>query len=253
MRRLRGPDGCPWDRKQTLETLRSYVLEETYEVLEAIDSGDSGALEEEIGDLLLEVVFLSQLCSEQGLFDITDVARGIKDKLVRRHPHVFGDKRAGDADEAIRHWEEIKNQERAAAAGPKKVSLLDGVPKELPALLRASRLSSKASATGFDWTDREQLFEKLMEELSEFRVAAEAGDSRSMTEELGDLLFITANIGRFSGIDPEMALQAANRKFISRFQHVESGLKEQGVRASEATLDQMEALWKEAKGLEKKG
>jgi MazG family protein len=249
MARLRGPDGCPWDREQTLESLRSYLLEETYELLEALDKGDPAALKEELGDLLLEVVFLAQVCREKGLFHIDDVAQGIRDKLVRRHPHVFQDSPAGSPREALRRWEEIKNQEKHDKSPD--ASLLDGVPAHQPALLRAHRLSSKASLAGFDWKALDDLCTKVEEELAEFRQAAAAGDRAAMEEELGDLLFITANVGRFSKIDPEVALQAANRKFVSRFRHVERGLRGQGLEPGEATLPQMEALWQEAKSLEK--
>jgi MazG family protein len=249
MAKLRGPDGCPWDREQTLATLRTYLIEETYELLEAIDKGEPGGLREELGDLLLEVVFLARVCEEQGLFDIHDVAAGIRDKLVRRHPHVFQDSPAGSPTEALRRWEEIKNQEKRDRSPD--ASLLEGVPAHQPALMRAHRLSSKASLAGFDWKALEDLYGKLLEELAEFREAAASGDKDAMEEELGDLLFIAANVGRFSGIDPEIALQSANRKFISRFQHIERGLRQKGLEPGQATLDQMEALWEEAKRLEK--
>ena len=246
MARLRGPDGCPWDREQTLETLRTYLLEETYELLEAIEKRDPSLIREELGDLLLEVVFLTRVCSEQDLFEMDDVVRGIRDKLIRRHPHVFGDTRARDAGEAYKRGEAIKKQEKDSNA-----SLLEGVPACLPALLRTHRLSTKAGIAGFDWAAIDELYEKLLEELGEFRQAAENGDSAAMAEELGDLLFITANIGRHKGIDPELALQQANRKFIARFEHVEKGLKARGKTTDEATMEEMEALWQEAKTLEK--
>lgn len=246
MARLRGPDGCPWDREQTLESLRGYLLEESYEALEAIDGGDPRMVREELGDLLLEVVFLAQICAERGLFNIHDVAAGIRDKLVRRHPHVFGGRPASGAREAIQRWEEIKNAERAAAGTP-DASVLDGVPKNLPALLRAHRLSTKASVVGFDWKAAEQLHEKVDEELSELRTATAAGDREAMQEELGDLLFALANVGRFASIDPEQALQAANRKFLDRFHYVELALRRRGVPLEEAGLDLMETLWQEAK------
>ncbi|MGH9867621.1 MAG: nucleoside triphosphate pyrophosphohydrolase [Candidatus Polarisedimenticolia bacterium] len=248
MARLRGPGGCPWDREQTLASLKTYVVEETYEVLEAIDKGEPGALKEELGDLLLEVVFLAQICREQGLFEMDDVVRGIRDKLVRRHPHVFQEASAGTPAEALRRWEQIKNEEKRGASPD--ASMLAGVPRHQPALLRAHRLSTKASLAGFDWKAMEDLYAKLLEELTEFRQAAEAGDRRHMEEELGDLLFITANIGRFAGIDPEIALQGANRKFIERFGYVEQGLRRLGIPAGQATLEQMESLWEEAKAQE---
>lgn len=252
MSRLRGPDGCPWDREQTLDSLRSYLVEETYELLEAIESRDPRLLREELGDLLLEIVFLAQICAEQGHFQMDDVVTGVRDKLIRRHPHVFGEHKAGSANEAIQRWEDIKNKERAES-GAAEQSLLSGVPAHMPALLRAHRLSTKASLAGFDWKALDDLYGKLLEELAEFRHAAEAGDREAMEEELGDLLFVTANVGRFSGIDAEMALQAANRKFMSRFRHVEEGLRSQGIAPGKATLEQMEALWDEAKALERPG
>jgi MazG family protein len=248
MARLRGPDGCPWDREQTLASLKTYVVEETYELLEAIDKADPESLKEELGDLLLEVVFLSQICREQGLFEMDDVVNGIRDKLVRRHPHVFQESPAGSPTEALRRWEEIKKEEKRAASP--EASMLDGVPRHQPALLRAHRLSTKASLAGFDWKAMEDLYAKLLEELTEFRQAAVEGDRAHMEEELGDLLFIAANIGRFAGIDPEVALQAANRKFIDRFAYVEQGLRRQGIEPGRATLEQMEALWEEAKARE---
>ncbi|MFQ5701321.1 MAG: nucleoside triphosphate pyrophosphohydrolase [Acidobacteriota bacterium] len=252
MRRLRGPGGCPWDAEQTLESLRSYLIEETYEVLEAIEAGEPGLLREELGDLLLQVVFLSQVCSERGLFEIGAVVADIRDKLVRRHPHVFGPRPAGDSGEAIQRWEEIKNQERKAS-GKSDGSLLGGVPRKLPALLRASLLSSKAAMVGFDWRELEELFGKLEEEIGEFRQEAGARNRAGMTEELGDLLFIAANIGRFTGIDPELALQAANEKFRARFRHIEKQLDREGKTPQGAGLERMEELWEEAKKLERAG
>lgn len=249
MARLRGPDGCPWDREQTLETLRAYLLEETYELLEAIDSGDPDMIREELGDVLLEVVFLAQVCAEKGLFDVQDAARGIRDKLLRRHPHVFGDVTAHDAKGAIRHWEEIKNRERAEAGEDR--SFLAGVPRSLPALLRAHRLSSKASTIGFDWSGIEAVHEKLDEELRELRQASREGDGDAVEEELGDLLFITANLGRHSGVDPEAALQRANRKFIRRFRYMEERLHQKGTDPGKASAAELESLWEEAKQEEK--
>jgi len=248
MARLRGPDGCPWDREQTLETLRGYLLEETYELLEALDSGDPAHIREELGDVLLEVVFIAQVCSEQGHFGIDEVAGGIAAKLRRRHPHVFGERRADSSGEALKRWEEIKNAEKPPS--PHR-SLLDGVPRNMPALLRAHRLSTKASLAGFDWDALEGLYEKLIEELGEFREAAATGDREGMDEELGDLLFIAANIGRFAGIDPEMALHAANRKFMSRFAHIEAELQRRGKTPAEADMAELEELWERAKAAER--
>jgi len=250
MARLRGPEGCPWDREQTLDTLRSYLLEETYELLEAIDRHDPRLLREELGDLLLEVVFLTQVCSEQGFFSMDDVVTGIRDKLVRRHPHVFGDRKAGSATEAIQRWEDIKRRDRAASQDADQ-SVLAGVPSQLPALARAHRLSTKAGLAGFDWKHADDLYGKLDEEVAELRAAARAGDQAAVTEELGDLLFIAANIGRKAGIDPELALQAANRKFTSRFHHIEDRLRSEGMTPESAGMERLEELWEEAKSLER--
>lgn len=247
MEKLRGPGGCPWDREQTLQSLRSYLLEETYETLEAIDNGDPEELREELGDLLLEVVFLTQVCAEKGLFNIDDVARGIYDKLVRRHPHVFGDEKADGAREAIGRWEKIKNQERRAAG---KRSVLAGVPPALPALLRAFRISEKASMVGFDWEGEGEVLAKVEEELGELRAAVASGQRGAVEEELGDLLFAASNLGRLSGLDPEMALQAANAKFTRRFEAVEKALEEKGLHPSPERREEMERLWEEVKGQE---
>lgn len=253
MARLRGPDGCPWDREQTLESLRTYLIEETYELLEAIDAKDPVHLREELGDLLLEVVFLSQVCAEQGQFRIDDVIDGIVDKLIRRHPHVFGQTSVRTAGEALKSWEEIKNQERAASGKVKRESTLDGVPEHFPALMRAHRLSTKASLTGFDWRVPGELHDKLIEEVTELREAAAAGDREAMEEELGDILFTMANVGRMLKIDPELALQAANRKFIRRFHWMEAELRRRGIAVSDAGAALMEELWEQAKSAERSG
>jgi len=244
MAHLRSPDGCPWDREQTLQTLRTYLLEETYETLDAIDRGDAKALKEELGDLLLEVVFLSQVCAERSLFTIEEVAGAIHEKLLRRHPHVFGGEKADGAREALGKWEEIKNVEREKAG---ETSVLSGVPAILPALLRSFRISNKASMVGFDWEETAQILEKVEEELAELRQAITERNQEGIAEELGDLLFAAANVGRKAGIDPETALQAANAKFTRRFQYVEEGLRKKGLRPSASERDEMERLWEEAK------
>jgi tetrapyrrole methylase family protein/MazG family protein len=244
MARLRGPDGCPWDRKQTLDSLRSFLLEETHEVMEAIEMGRPEDLREELGDLLLQVVFLSQICTEQGQFGIQEVALGIAEKLVRRHPHVFSSERADSAAEAIARWETIKNIEKSAKPG---ASVLDGVPRQLPALQRAHRLGTKASIVGFDWAHPEQIQDKLDEERAEFREAAAQGNPARMAEEMGDLLFVAANLARAHGIDPELALQDANRKFISRFGYVEREMRRRGAPLEKQSQAMMEDLWEEAK------
>jgi MazG family protein len=249
MARLRGPGGCPWDREQTLQTLRPYVLEETYEVLEAMASGDPREHCEELGDLLLQIVFQAQLTSEAGQFDFADVAKAISDKLVSRHPHVFGDAEAKDSEAVLKQWVALKREEkRKKGAGE---SVLEGVPREMPALARADRLTEKASRIGFDWPDANGAREKLDEELRELDEAVASGDRDAMEHELGDLLFAAANLGRKLGVPPEEALRGAVARFISRFAHVERELGRRGVPHGEATLAQMDALWDEAKELER--
>lgn len=249
MARLRAPDGCPWDREQTLRTLRPYVLEETYEVLEAIDSGDPREHCEELGDLLLQIVFQAQLASEAGQFDFADVAQAIGDKLVSRHPHVFGDAKAVDSEAVLQQWAALKREEKRKKG--KGESALEGVPREMPALARADRLTEKASRVGFDWPDASGAREKLAEELDELDRAIAGGDAREVEHELGDLLFAAANLGRKLGVAPEEALRGTVARFISRFAHVERELARRGVPHGEATLAQMDALWDEAKELER--
>jgi len=251
MERLRAPDGCPWDREQTLHTLRPYVLEETYEVLEAIDGGDAREHCEELGDLLLQIVFQAQLRMEEGRFDFADVAEAISNKLVSRHPHVFGDSQVKDAEGVLKQWAQLKRAEKQARGGGK--SVLEGVPKEMPALARADRLTEKASRIGFDWPDASGAREKVAEELAEVDAAVAGGDRAELEHELGDLLFATANLARKHGIAPEEALRAAVGRFISRFEHVEQELERRGVPHGEATLAEMDALWNEAKSREEKG
>ena len=242
MDRLRDPGGCPWDRKQTLADLRSYVLEEAHEVVEAIDLQDHAHLREELGDLLLQVLFLSRIESEERHFDIEDVIQGIHDKLVRRHPHVFGEADATTPGQVVKQWEEIKNQEQG---GDRRV--LEGVPRSLPALLRAWRLSSKAAVAGFDWENDADLDRKVREEVEEFLVESNRGDREAMARELGDLLFVLVNIARRTEIDAEAALQGASDRFVSRFGHIEESLRSDGRRPRDATLQEMDSLWEEAK------
>jgi MazG family protein len=244
MDRLRDPGGCPWDREQTLESLKTYLLEETYEVLDALESGDAAAHREELGDLLLQVVFQSKLRTETGEFTIDDVIRGIHDKLVRRHPHVFKDATASSAEEVLDQWERIKAREKEGTSRP---SVLDHVPAQLPALLQSLRLTEKAARIGFDWTAEADLFAKVDEEWQELRHEVEAGDRDRMAEELGDLLFTLANLARRHALDPEQALRGANRKFMTRFRYIEEQLARQGRRPEDATLGEMDALWDEAK------
>jgi MazG family protein len=251
MERLRAPDGCPWDREQTLRTLRPYVLEETYEVLEAIDSGDPRAHCEELGDLLLQIVFQAQLTRESGSFEFADVANAISDKLVSRHPHVFGDVEVKDAEAVLRQWSALKRAEKRAKGGGQ--SVLEGVPREMPALARADRLTEKASRIGFDWPDAAGARAKVTEEVAELDEAIAAGDREAIEHELGDALFALANLGRKLGVPPEEALRGAVGRFVSRFEHVERELARRGIQHGEATLAEMDAMWDEAKSLERQG
>jgi MazG family protein len=249
MERLRGPQGCPWDREQTLKTLRPYVLEETYEVLEAIDAGDPREHREELGDLLLQIVFQAQLRREEGAFDFADVATAIADKLVSRHPHVFGDADAKDADAVLTQWAALKREERKKKGGGE--SVLEGVPREMPALARADRLTEKASRIGFDWPDAAGARAKLAEELGELDEAIASGDRDHVEHELGDALFALANLARKLDVAPEEALRGTLHRFVTRFTHVERELARRGFGHGEATLAEMDALWDEAKKLER--
>ncbi|MFQ5789214.1 MAG: nucleoside triphosphate pyrophosphohydrolase [Acidobacteriota bacterium] len=242
MARLRGPDGCAWDRKQTLESLRTYILEEAYELVDAVERSDLAAIREELGDLVLEVLFMSQICAEAAEFTIRDVLDSLENKIVRRHPHVFGSRSARDPQEALAHWEDIKANEK-----PRRDSLLEGVPQALPALVRAFKLSSRAARAGFDWKSVDDILEKLDEERRELETAWSSANQDLLAEELGDMLFVLVNLARHLRVDPEMALQAANRKFVERFHRVEEGLKARGRSPADSSLEEMEALWQQAK------
>jgi MazG family protein len=244
MDRLRGPDGCPWDREQTYETLATFLLEETYEVLDAMRSGSPAAHREELGDLLFQIVFQCRIADERGDFDIEEVMREIGAKIVRRHPHVFGDTRLGTADQVLQQWEQIKVEERRGKPG---ASMFGSVPSALPALLKALRISSKAARVGFDWPELKGLLEKCEEEMDEMRRALRSKKRESIQEEIGDLLFTIANVARYAGIDPEMALQDANRKFVDRFRYVEERLRKEGLETAPENRGRMEALWEESK------
>jgi MazG family protein len=246
---LRGPGGCPWDREQTLRSLRPYVLEETYEVLEALDAEDPDAHREELGDLLLQIVFQAQLRKEEGRFAFADVADAISDKLVSRHPHVFGDAIAKDADAVLTQWAALKREEKRAKG--RGESVLEGVPREMPALARADRLTEKASRIGFDWPDADGAREKVGEELAELDEAIASGDRDALEHELGDVLFAMANLSRKLAVPPEEALRAAVGRFVARFEHIERELARRGVPHGAATLAEMDALWDEAKSLER--
>ena len=253
MARLRGPDGCPWDRQQDRNSLKPMLVEETYEVLEAIDNNDPDGLAEELGDLLLHVVFQAQLGKEDGAFDIDAVIDGICDKLVRRHPHVFGTETASTPEEVIKNWEAIKAQEKTRKLKdrtPEQRSLLEGIPTRLPALHEAHQISSKAARVGFEWPDIEGVFGKLKEETHELREAMTGPENSRQSrveDEIGDILFVIVNLARFLKIDSESALKRANRKFKTRFQYMETQLARSGRNLDGTSLDEMETLWKQAK------
>jgi MazG family protein len=242
MSRLRSKEGCPWDREQTMASLRPFILEEAYELVEAIGGGDPESICEELGDLLLEVVFVNQIATEQKLFDLSRVIRGIHDKLVRRHPHVFESERVASAGKALERWEEIKKREKE-----KRESVLDGVPKSLAALARAQKVSDRAAKAGFDWKSARDVMNKLEEELDEVEHAADSASPARVEEELGDLLFAAVNLARHLEVDAEVALSGAIAKFGRRFRHLENALREQGRTPKDADVEELDRLWEEAK------
>jgi len=247
---LRSPEGCPWDREQTIQSLKPFVLEETYEVLEAIDREDHAALREELGDFMFEAVFVAQLEAESGRFTIADALTSIADKLVRRHPHVFardsGEPPVTSAGEVLTKWEQIKAREREGTAKPR--SRLGGIPVALPALLRAYQIGQRAKSVGFDWTRPQDVIEKIQEEVEEVRETVEAGANRErVEEELGDLLFAIANLSRHLGVEPETALRKANDKFTRRFEAMERAIEGSGRSMSEMSLEKLEEAWQRVK------
>ncbi len=245
--RLRAPGGCPWDREQTHESVKPMTIEEAYEVGHAIDEGDDEELLGELGDLLLQVVFHANIAEERGAFRLKQVLERVSDKMVRRHPHVFGGDSASTPGEVLRSWEAIKAQEREAK-GKDDASMLDSVHKGLPAVMEAFQMTTKVSRVGFDWREADGALLKLDEEVLELREAIRAkADHRAVAEEVGDLLFVAVNVARLTGVDPESALKAANRKFRRRFRHVEERLRADGRRPADSTLDEMDRLWDEAK------
>ena len=248
MNRLRDPGGCPWDREQTFATLRGFLIEECYEVVDALDRADLPGLCEELGDLLFQVVFLSKLADEQRAFDVSEVVEGIAAKMVRRYPHVFGDDTAADAAEVLVRWEEIKRKEKqdSGAAEP-EASVLAGIPQALPALVKAQRLGAKAARVGFDWSEDADVVAKLEEETAELRIAVASGDRAGIREEIGDTLFTVAMLARRFDIDADEALAHANAKFRSRFTRIETALRERGVSIERAGLPLLDRLWNEAK------
>lgn len=249
MAKLRAPGGCPWDRKQNFDTIKAYLLEESYEVMDAIDRRDWPGLAEELGDLMLQPVFFAQMAQEEGLFSIADSLDAINEKLIRRHPHVFGTATAETPDDVKQRWDEIKKQEKTEKGHATDGSILDGVPRNLPALVEAEKISHKAAGVGFEWPDISGVVEKLQEEARELAVAREGGNRVEIEHEIGDLLFTAVNLARFLKVDPEQALRKANSRFRSRFAHVEQNRGE--AELNQLSLERMEELWAEAKQHEK--
>ena len=247
MRRLRGPGGCPWDAEQTHESLTRYLLEEAYEVIEAIDAKSASMLRDELGDLFLQPVFHSVIAEERGEFTMEGVLTCLADKLESRHPHVFGDQVIRTSSEQLENWEKLKQLEKA----DERKSALDGVPAHLPALLKAQKITEKAARVGFDWERVDEVYAKVTEELREFEETMIAGDQERMEAELGDLLFAIVNLGRFLSLTPEEALRKTIDRFARRFGHIEATLAGRGTSLTGATLAEMEALWEEAKTLER--
>lgn len=246
MARLRAPDGCPWDREQSHHTLKPFLVEEAYEVMEAIESGDAGTLKEELGDLLLQVLFHCQLAKERGLFDAEEAARALAQKMIDRHPHVFQSERARSSGEVLRNWEISKRNARADQE-ERPASILDGVPAAMPALQRAQRLQGKASRVGFDWPDADGAAEKVAEEWGELAEAMRRGDPGAVEAEMGDFLFAAVNLARKLGVSAEGAARASTARFIARFHHVEEALRARGLSPEDAPPEALEALWREAK------
>jgi MazG family protein len=254
--RLRAPGGCPWDREQTHASLRKFLIEETYEVLDAMDTGDPQRFSSELGDLLLQIVFHSILAEEDGRFTISDVIRSVHDKMVRRHPHVFGRRKASTSAEVLKNWEQLKAEERAEEGNSRDsktatASLLDGIPCSLPALLEANQLTRRASHIGFDWENLSGVLDKLEEEKREIQstLADQSAPASHLEEEAGDLLFVAVNIARFLGVDPEIALKKANQKFKQRFQWMEAAAAREGRRFGDLPRPRMEELWNHSKAV----
>lgn len=246
MKKLRGPGGCPWDQEQTLDSLKSGLIEEAYEVIDAIESGDCSCLEEELGDLLLQIAFQSQICAEDGHFEFHDVANGISDKLVRRHPHVFGEVEVSGTGEVLQNWDAIKKAEKQGE-GEKPASIVSGIPKHLPALQKAHQIQKRAARAGFDWDHINDVFDKLHEEIEEVKEAIGRNHEPDIRDELGDLLFSVVNVSRFLGHNPEELLNHNIKKFVKRFQRVEEKVHATGKDFKEFTLDELDAFWDEVK------
>jgi MazG family protein len=242
--RLRGPGGCPWDREQTHASLRPYAVEEAYEVVDAIARGDDGALREELGDLLLQVVLHGQIASEQGRFDFAAIARGVAEKMVRRHPHVFGDATAEDSAAVLGQWEKLKREEKGGVTAG---GALEGVARSLPGLVRAADIQKKAARCGFDWAQAADVIAKVREELAEVEAELRRGDREALEAELGDLLFAATNLARKAGVDAELAIRGATEKFVARFSEMERRLAARGKRLEECDLAEMDEVWGEVK------
>ncbi len=251
MTRLRGPDGCPWDREQTHQSLKPYLIEETYEALDAIDRDDADCLRDELGDVLLQVVFHAQLARENGRFNLDDVAAATSEKLIRRHPHVFGSATADTPGQVVDNWEAIKSREKSMKG--LNPSILDGIPVHLPALLRARRVQERAARSGFDWTDTDEVVDKVREEVDEFLEAWRGADQTGVEEEFGDLIFSLVNLARFLKVCPENALRKTVGKFESRFQYIEQELEKQGKEPRNASMEEMDRLWEASKKLRSEG
>ena len=248
MARLRRPgDGCPWDLEQTIDTIKPNLIEEAYEALDAMESGNRAHLTEELGDLLLQIVFQAQIAAQEGSFNFADVAKGISEKLIRRHPHIFGDVKVADSKEVLRNWDAIKKTEKKA-----RISALDGVPKHVPPLHRAYQMQKLAARVGFDWSDISGVFKKLAEEIGELQEAIAAKNRKHIVEEIGDLLFSVVNVARFVKVDPAYALELTNAKFIRRFRAVEDEIVAGGRRMKDCTLAEMDAIWDKIRAADKK-
>ena len=242
---LMGDNGCPWDKVQTRESLKPYLVEETYEALEALDSNNPEEIKEELGDLLYQVLFHAKISEKKNEFNITDVVESISGKMVHRHPHVFKEENLKTPEEVVTQWEEIKSKEKGKE---NRKSVLDGIPPHLPGLLRAQKLQKKAAKHGFDWDKIDDVFDKLDEEVAEFKEAVLSGKEIEMTAELGDIIFVLVNIAKFKKIDAEEALRATNNKFIKRFQHIEAKVAKCGKTLKKTSLEELEKYWQEAKG-----
>lgn len=252
MARLRAPDGCPWDREQTHQSLTPYLIEEAYEVKDTLDRGNFEELREELGDLMLQVVFHAQLADEEDRFDIDGVADAICEKLIRRHPHVFADVEVDGSGEVLRNWEDIKKAEKSEKIGTDEVpSILSGVPPSLPALLKAHRIQQKVATVGFDWATLEPIWDKIHEEIDELRQEIEDGSRENIAGEMGDLLFAIVNLARRLDVPAEEALDQTNRKFMLRFRHIEQVLHKRGQSPSDLTLEELDEIWEQAKAVKK--